>query len=554
MKKYLLAIGIFVWAGSLYAQSPTGIENAEFVIEKERENKLPPAQRSFERISFVPYWVKDSTFKNTPAFQIIELNLPVLAPMQPQVEAQPARIVKDEVQSGTMLRGGFGNYGTPLLVVQHAQKVSDELSYHANFTHRSSATGPTGDNKSADAYNQLRIGSRHRLHPSWMVKPSAGFERRGFYFYGYAPLQLESIRRDSIKQYLQRFDIDIEIQSVQSKSPWQITVRPAFYHFNDRFSAREQTFTLPLRLQYQKIRFWQAGLEAEWLYNRRTDSSRVKRSLLQWRPYFRWQKSQWDIQAAARLTIDNDSTLNSSLHVYPDLAVAYHFLVDFTAKAGVRGRMQANTLYDFSRQNPWLAPEIQLLHTHIPLEIYAGIQVTPTPAWRIEPQISISWQQYRPFFINSPTDSSRFVVRYNQEIMQQSELSLQVEYNNGRGLYWTLRGSLWRYALSDKETVLAEPYHLPTWAFNSRLSWLPLPKWEMQMQAHLLGGIQALRPDGSTANLDPVFDVGIYSHYQITRQLGAFVQASNIFGQSYSRYLYYPSRKITFIGGLSYRF
>jgi hypothetical protein len=554
MKRYLPAIILLIWISNLYAQSPSGIESAEFVIEKERENKLPPAPRSFERINFTPYWIKDSSFKNTPSFQIIELSLPTLAPLQVQTEPQKARISKEEVQSGTLIQGGFGNYGTPLLLLRHAQKVSDELSYHAAFTHRSSTTGPSGDNKSGDAYNQLRIGSRHRLHPSWLVKPSAGFERRGFYFYGYEPTQLESIQRDSIKQYLQRFDLEVDIQSVQLKSPWRIEARPSFYHFNDRFNAREQTFHLPLKMQYQKIRLWQAGLDVEWLYNRRTDSSRINRSLLQWRPYFQWQNEQWYLQAAARITLDNDSTLSSSLHIYPDVAMAYHFLVDFTAKVGVRGRMQANTLYGLTQQNPWLAPEIQLLHTHIPMEVYAGLQITPSPAWRFEPLVSVSWQQYRPFFVNSSLDSARFVVRYNTEMMQQSEVSLQAEYNNGRGFYWKLQGSLWRYALNNKETLLTEAYHLPTWAVNSRLSWLPLPKWEVQMQGQWMGGIRALRPDGSTTTLQALFDMGLYSRYQFNEHLGAFIQASNILGQSYSRYLYYPSRKITFIGGLSYRF
>lgn len=537
----------------VYAQPP-GIESAEFVIEKERENKLPEASRTFEKVQFQPSWQRDTSLQRTLPFRFIEIRQSTLAPLSFSGQAQSYRPQSEPIETGTRLQLGFGNYTSPFISLQHTQLPSEELSYFVDFLHRSSGTGPTGDNKSADAYNRLHVGSRHRLHRSWMVAPTLRLERQGIHFYGYAPDQLETFDKKDLKQYLQSAEAEVHLQSINPKSALRVEAKPNLYFFGDRFAARELTFQLPIDFQYQQVRFWQAGLQTDWLYNRRTDSSRVLRHLVKLRPYFNWQKNNWQVQAAFRLTLDNDTSLNNAIQVYPDVSIAYHFLVDFTLRAGIRGDMQAVTLRSLTQQNPWLGKEIQLLHTHMPLDVYGSLQITPSPNWRIEPGFSIRLLQYQPFFLNQATDSARFQVVYNQQIMQQTQISLDASYRIQQKLHIELMAAFWNYQLNRNENTLTQAIHLPTWQLDGRIVWTPLPKWQWQWQSTFIGGIQAQRPGGQIDTLQPILDLSIYTHYQLSPAWGIFAQAANILSQSYSRYLYYPSRKLTFIGGLSYRF
>ena len=86
-------------------------------------------------------------------------------------------------------------------------------------------------------------------------------------------------------------------------------------------------------------------------------------------------------------------------------------------------------------------------------------------------------------------------------------------------------------------------------------SFLFAEKFKVTVDAYLMGGIQALNAtDGSVIDLKSIVNLGVGFEYLISNSASLFVNGYNILGESYQRYLYYDSRELQIIGGVSFSF
>ena len=70
-----------------------------------------------------------------------------------------------------------------------------------------------------------------------------------------------------------------------------------------------------------------------------------------------------------------------------------------------------------------------------------------------------------------------------------------------------------------------------------------------------MGGIKSRNPaDGAVIELDAITNIDIGLEYLISDKASIFGNAYNILGQSFQRYLFYGSRELQWVAGLSYSF
>jgi len=70
-----------------------------------------------------------------------------------------------------------------------------------------------------------------------------------------------------------------------------------------------------------------------------------------------------------------------------------------------------------------------------------------------------------------------------------------------------------------------------------------------------LGGIKGINlQSGTTRELDTIFDVNVKVDYLFSPRFSVFLIGKNLVSQKYERYLNYPVRGLTAIGGITYSF
>jgi len=149
------------------------------------------------------------------------------------------------------------------------------------------------------------------------------------------------------------------------------------------------------------------------------------------------------------------------------------------------------------------------------------------------------------------SDTSKFVIVYDQGSSSQNSFTGTLGYDVTRSINVGVLGAYYSYSTDQ----VMKAWHLPSYRIDLTGSFLFGQKIKLTTDLKLLGGMQARNPsDGSAIDLSNITNIDLGLHYLISDRASVFVNGYNLLGQSYQRYLYYSSRELQLIAGLSYSF
>ncbi len=553
---YSFIVVLVLFAIPALAQNPTweegkNVKEVEIDIFKSRENKVPAASRLFEKIP--PRPVELISPPITYDYKVFNFQTPELNPV-----ARPLRL-KQEESSQTYrgyLSAGLGNYSSQYFDGFITNKPDKKKLIGAHVFLNRSGKGPVDGSNSGAAHTGVSAFAQ-TFSKEFAFGANLDLEQRGTHFYGY-PEGIE-VERDSIKQAYTLFNLGAQLMNAR-KSDFSYQLGGNFSFISDKFEAKESTVDLVFKSAY-KINDEQAiNLKADYsIINRKdVDIEAKARNLFQLNGYYSFvTQNNFYLQVGATVALENDSIDSKDFHFYPDVKLTYALNDAVDVVGSLSGGMEKISLQTLSNENIWLAPSIHTYHTNKKFDINAGIRAKLGGKVLAGAGISFAALQDLYFFVNDPTDPSKFLVDYDKGTTKRTNFYASLLFTYSNVAKFSLQGDYYTYSTDE----LDEAWHKPTYRVTAGASYNLYKKFIFNLDMIAQGGMKALvyselsnPPVAETVKLDAAFDLSFKTEYLISDTFSAFVQLNNIASNKYPLFYNYPARGFQAMAGITWKF
>ncbi len=480
----------------------------------------------------------------------------------------------------SMALGNYNNALAELYISRDFDRGSKRLD--VGLDHRSSRGQLDATPLDTDFYNTGLDVTWSQGERDWNWSAGAGLEHRLYNWYGlpegvYDPAALAGI--DHTQNYMRgQFEGKVHLEdtyftdaSVLARRFWdaadswenRLKLEPKF-----EFPVTEETFSLGLLLDYVGGHFANAD-QAEF-----TNSGPFDYSFLQAgaQPSLLLLRDDLKLELGARFVFGTNLEQNDSdFYIYPAVKASYN-LMDETVIAfgGIEGGLQQNSYYDYSVENPFVAPTLAVQPTDRQYDAYLGLKGQLTSDLSYTVKGSYKAENFRPLFILNPQNEARgdekgyiygnsFRVFYDdlRTISIFGELQLSLNRNFSMGV----SGSVYDYStetdnpawnLPDMEARLFLDYQIGSgWYLGANLFYVGQRE---DFSSVALPNTDPSQYPATLLTLDGFFDANMQLGYHVNEQLSIFAKASNLANNSYQRWAQFPVQGFQVLGGVSYKF
>ena len=153
-------------------------------------------------------------------------------------------------------------------------------------------------------------------------------------------------------------------------------------------------------------------------------------------------------------------------------------------------------------------------------------------------------------FLTDSRDNKRFQVLYDTvniiniagTITAEPVKNLQIDIMVGQNIY----------DVKNEEKA----WHLPSLESNISLRYTALKKENLMLkaEAYIADAVPFRNSLGVAQDLYSLFDLSLGAEYFVTKNIGVFINANNLFNNKRQRWFRYPSYGINLLGGVTARF
>ncbi len=521
------------------------IEDASFIVEKDREIELPAQARKFNKIPPLP--VSENNLNIRPyTFHSIK---PEYTPVAIKNRALKSKDEPLEKLYGGSMNLGFGNYITPYAELDLFNKREERYLLGFNALHLSSRTGPVDKESSGNGVSEVAFDSR--LFGSRLVSGvSAAYERSFYHFYGYPDgLQPE---QDSIRRTFNNFHINAFLGNVDQSDDFDYNLSVGYRYFNDNLLSSESDISLKLASNMYLSDELSFDLDGDLLFSTYSYLESINRNYIKIFPHVNYNYGEFDITAGLNFVFQNDTVPGrSDVLLYPLVQVDYTLSDYFSMFLKLDGDLEKITLPDMINENPFINPGAALTYTNKKFGLHWGLNGNIMNYVNFTAGFSLSELTDLYFFRNDSLDISRFEIFYEPENTSRANIYGELVYSRINAVHLSIRGDYFNYSMNERQ----EAWHKPAYRVKADLNYNLFNKIIFGSGIYILGGITYLDwSSDQVMTLDPVIDVNIDLNYRFSDQLGAFLNFNNILGNNYQTYWRYPARSIQVLGGVSLTF
>ena len=539
-----------------------GLQDQVFVIQKDREIRLPKQIRSFEKMPALPQpkALGSLTFPVLPFF----LSVPAS-----KIQAEPAtkewEVPKLDLYPG-WVRVGYGNFLSPLIEGRYLSTQSSEWQYASKFYHQSFGKGPVRwmDEESKESHTQLAGDVSYFLDESELYA-ALDLKRDAFTFYGrdlgfVIPPNVDFATPYFAPNKQLKGDLRLGIRDLDKVGRIGYAGEIVLGGFKDSYAVREQELGFEGKGEFRPSKDIRGTLGISYFTTATEDLKYdLNRNYFSLRPEGHYEYGDFHFSAGVVLVSDNDSVAEGKqgIRIFPVLKSTYQVSENLLVNAAISGDVQRNTYRSFVQENPFLGPSDQLLNTVTSFEFAAGVEGLASDKLVYRAGLAVRRQSNLHFFVNSFADTARFELVYDKQatVLQFNsdvELSVSEKYKV------TAQFDFFHYNLS----TLQNAWHRPTWAASMNHRIAPFKNLSLQANLQVLGGLKArgmgqidtLPTQAEVVKLPVVVDVQVSLEYQINSRFAVFANGANLLNRNNLRWMNYPVRGIQGVGGLSFKF
>jgi len=536
----------------LSAQQAGEVRDQEFIIRKDRVLTLPQKPRRFERLPVLPTPKSSASFNYTVQPYFLSLPPEVIRPEAAQRQ-WPRK--QEEMYPG-FLRLGYGNYASPLLEARYNFTEQEDYDFGVKVMHEGFYTGPIDGSNSAENFTKVNLDGT-MFKDFFQVYGGIDYDRHHLNFYGYDPAN--ELLADYIpnQNTLNTIRIKAGIQNLEKMESLNYDANFFMRAFNDRYLATETEIGAKAYGDFWFDDDLNTGIHMDLSLTSPQDEfyADINRNYFKVSPFVQYRKSGISVTAGANIIFENDITFNknSDFHVFPRINAHYMFADEFGIYADFEGDVLRKTYLDFVSENPFLGPSERLLNTIQNYKAKAGIKGVLNDEMTYEIGAALGRFSNMHFFINSPADSLRFNLVYDDN-------TRLINYNAKFGWHldkvYRLIASANYYFYNTNQLEAA--FLRPEWELSLNNNIMPIEDLLIQFNVNMMGGIQGLVNFGpeevNLSQLPIILDLQLKADYRITDRFSAFVVGNNLLNRRNQRFLNYPVRGIQGVGGITFKF
>ena len=523
-----------------------GIPDAQVEIIKDRQIKLPAADRNFDKVP--PRPVEPIKPEIIYDFKNIRFNTPDYNP-----SIRPLKLKQEDISRiyGNYLSTGFGNFSSPYLEASLNSKRDKNKFYGAHFYHHSFGKGPVDDKNSASGSTQINLYGK-LFNRSVASGGFLNYENQTAYFYGYVPNP--ETARDTIKQSYNIVSLGGEIGN-SKPSDFNYQLKGGFSYLTDNYKAAESEVSLNFRSSYSFSESRKFILTADYFLIARED---VKidanpRNLFKVKPAFQFSPVEnLSLTVGTNVAFENDTLGTSkSVHVYPNIIADYSLTRSITAYGIATGDIDKVSLHTLSQENRWVNSNINIFNTNRSIELLLGLKGKLGRKVGFETGVAATKLNGLYFYQNSILDRAKFDVIYDGGNTKRTNLFAVLGYSHAETVKFMLRGDYFKYT-TDK---LTEAFHRPTYKVTFNSSYNAYSKLLFNLDFIGQGGMLAFDQSLSkTVEIKPALDLNFKTDYFLSKQASVFLKLNNLLSNNYQVYLNYPVRGFQAMGGVTLTF
>ncbi|MFA6128498.1 MAG: hypothetical protein WC699_14465 [Bacteroidales bacterium] len=527
---------------------------------------IPKLDDSIQVPTHFDYFIQPARIN--PIMRLKDLDANDYKPLPPD-ELKPSQITV-----------GFGNYWTPMGKLSLNTLRNQKMSLGVDASHISSQgyARMADDRKIYAGYGD----SRARVYGQRFFKKSTlasdiHFSEDHHYFYGYStdsigdvpvtPMNRRVTQKDSVP--FQRFvnlGTKLSLRSNQKGgNGWQYRVDGGYDLSMDRVDGgydkllrdslqMEHEGKLDLAISKELEKFSLGGeIGGGYVYrSKRLDTLTDPESyaIARFDPWIGFDWKFIKLMGGPKVAMGRNG---GKFHFYPRLNVEINITNLMVPYFGLNGYYENSTFRSISRENPYIAENIDVKPTNHRFIAYGGLRGRVAPS--IAFNLNISWEDADSLVFFIPDVKSqlrnRFLAIYDQGSILKTggEISLRRSEN----LSFILKGNYYQYDLD----TLSAPWHKPGWDLNFTTRYAWKKKLVVKADLFVYGKYSVPEPDptlGKVKEMNGLVDVNLAAEYRITPWMSAFAQVNNLISDKYFIWQNYPMQRINFLAGLSWIF
>ncbi len=285
-------------------------------------------------------------------------------------------------------------------------------------------------------------------------------------------------------------------------------------------------------------------------------------------PSFVINRDDWTIHlgASAFYSLDSENSDNN-FYIYPNVNATLKVVGDLMVfYVGAEGGLDQNSYRDFTNENPFVSPTLNVGPTDRQFEVFGGLKgkLAGTVSYNVRTFFK-SEKDRAMFKLNQfPAPEDREYLGYDLGN------SFNVVYDNIKtlGFYGEIKADLTKnisFGLNAgfntyKTDLELEAWNLPEITAGANLDVIITKKWFAGADVFFVGerkdfyDFSIIEGVNQTVTLDSYFDANAHVGYQHNERLTGFLRFNNLAGQNYQKWMNYPVQSFQVMLGASYKF
>lgn len=549
-----------------------GQKNDEIIIIGSVERKLEPAFRITSNPSII-----DTNIKSEVA------SYPLLSVMYPtfiQVDTINAAKLKTTDKLNQLypfyVKVGVGSELMPLGEFYFNSVRSRKYNYGAHIKHLSSF-GNLKNYAPAqfDRSNFELFGSINEN--KYTLSGNLRYNNRGLHYYGWEFPQDSENLRDSIRQRYHdaggqfsfawhkkdsaslNFKSSLEynhFNSLKAKYMFDVAGQGTENYFallnNAFYKFGKHTFAADLGVKYNGYQF-----------NGPLDSAiALNNTIINLKPTFTTLLKDNRFKATVGVDFVVDVHQKTKVYLYPVAEVKYSLFNDiFIPYLGISGGLKQNTFKQFTYENEFILPNINLQNENTAINFYGGFKGTLSKRVSFNLGASFARVKNMGFFINDTLHSNGNKFDLVYDTLSWTKIEASISYQLNEKIKVDALGRFNSYQLNN----FAYAWNKPMLEFMVRGQYNLFDKFYFNLDFVLEHGrkalVYAMEPenveiiDGQyVRNIGILIDGNFGVEYRYNKRISAFLQCNNFAAQRYQRWYKYPVQNIQVMGGITFRF
>jgi hypothetical protein len=438
---------------------------------------------------------------------------------------------------------GYGNPSSPFVDLRYNAGAGDKLDYGIKAKHHSANNNARVANQ---RFSNTNIGLDGMYYTNGLgIGGNIEYTLNDYYFYGVNPSDTTPLVSDTLRQRFNTFKIGANIFNTTDNS-LGINYKGdvGFYRMSDAYNGAETgiQFNADATMYFSDKHPLNVKIYDDFnSYNQ--DTANTNNNIIGINPTFTYVGGALKVKVGANLGQEM-----SNFFVFPDVEASYD-LADgkFSIIAGWTGEVVKNSFYSTTNYNPYIFTPTGLLNTQVQRQ-FGGVKAL-LPGIELTGTIARKPTQNLQLYVNDTTEGRFFHTRYDNAnifnihgeavitLIQNLEIGGTVDLNT--------------FTMTNE----AKAWHLPNFESNIYAKFKALEdKLTLKGELYLANSIAYIDENATEQVLNGVFDLSFGATYDVTKNIGVFLDLNNITAQQYVRWYRYPNFGFNMLVGVKARF